>query len=96
MANARLYFNGDNTYTEKQKRVHKLTEEVESKIDAIPQVVDNLTSTSTTAALSANMGKELQDQITELKSMGRFLSTWDCTTGTPATDPIDDPYVYKT
>ena len=34
------------------------------KIDgAIPAVVDNLTSTSTTSALSANQGKELNDIV---------------------------------
>lgn len=96
MPRARLYFNGDNIYTKKVKRVHKLTEEVEAKIDWIPWVVNDATSTSETDALSANMGKVLQDQINELKSMWRFLSTWDCTTWTPATDPVDDPYDYRT
>jgi hypothetical protein len=50
-------------YTEKEARIHKLTQETETKIDNIPGVVDDVHSTSTTDALSANMGKYLQDQI---------------------------------
>lgn len=95
MPRANLPVNGDNIYTEKVKRIQKLTQETETKIDGIPGVVNDATSTSTTDALSANMGKVLQDQINELKSMGRFLSTWDCSTGLPTTDPIDDPYDYR-
>lgn len=95
MPRANLPVNGDNQYTEKVKRIQKLTQETEEKIDGIPGVVNDATSTSTTDALSAAMGKVLQDQINELKSMGRFLSTWDCTTWLPTTDPIDDPYDYK-
>jgi len=69
MPRGRLIFDGDNQYTEKKKRIHKLTSEVETKIDAIPGVVDDANSISTTDALSARMGKVLQDQINELKSM---------------------------
>jgi hypothetical protein len=50
-------------YTDKEKRVNKLTQEIEEKINNIPGVIDNINSTSTTDALSANMGKALQDQI---------------------------------
>ena len=95
MPRAKLTINGDNIYTEKVKRVQKLTQETENKIDNIPGVVDALDSISTTDALSAAQGKILQDQINELKSMWRFLSTWDCTTGLPTTDPVDDPYDYR-
>ena len=95
MPRAKLTINGDNIYTEKVKRVQKLTQETENKIDNIPGVVDALDSVSTTDALSAAQGKFLQDQINELKSMWRFLSTWDCTTGLPTTDPVDDPYDYR-
>lgn len=95
MPRANLPVSGDNLYTEKVKRIQKLTSETEAKIDWIPGVVNDASSTSTTDALSANMGKVLQDQINELKSMWRFLSTWNCTTGLPTTDPIDDPYDYK-
>ena len=95
MPRAKLTINGDNIYTEKVKRVQKLTQETEAKIDWIPGVVDALDSVSTTDALSAAQGKFLQDQINELKSMWRFLSTWDCTTGLPSTDPVDDPYDYR-
>lgn len=95
MPRAKLTINGDNLYTEKVKRIQKLTQETESKIDGIPGVVNDATSTSTTDALSANMWKVLQDQINELKSMWRFLSTWDCTLGLPTTDPVDNPYDYR-
>lgn len=95
MPTGRLVFDGDNQYTEKQKRIHKLTQEVEQKIDAIPWVVDDANSISSTDALSARMGKVLQDQITELKSMWRFLSTWNCQTGLPTTDPLDNPYDFR-
>lgn len=95
MPRGRLIFDGDNQYTEKEKRIHKLTQEVENKIDAIPWVVDDANSISTTDALSARMGKVLQDQINELKSMWRFLSTWDCVNGLPTTDPLDNPYDYR-
>lgn len=95
MPKARLVFNGDNIYTEKTLRTHKLTQEIETKIDSIPWVVDNLTSMSNTDALSANQWRLLQDQINELKSMWRFLSSWNCATWLPKTDPADDPYDYK-
>ena len=59
-------------------------------------VIDNVTSTSTTSALSANMGKTLQDQITALKGIGRFLAVWSCKDGLPKTQPATLPYEYKT
>lgn len=61
----------------------------------VANVEDSVTSTSTTKALSANMGKELQDQIQNLKQRGRYLSIWDCTTGLAKTEPIVNPYAYK-
>lgn len=96
MPRANLPINGDNIYTEKVKRIQKLTPETESKIDWIPGVVNGLDSTSTTDALSAAAGRLLQDQINELKSRGRFLSTWDCTTWLPDTDPVENPHYYAT
>lgn len=38
----------------------------------------------------------LQDEIDNLKAIGRFLSIWDCTTGLPTTNPQTSPYAYKT
>ena len=96
MPRANLPINGDNIYTEKVKRIQKLTPETESKIDWIPGVVNGFDSTSTTDALSAAAGRLLQDQINELKSRGRFLSTWDCTTWLPDTDPVENPHYYAT
>ena len=95
MAIGRLIYDGDNRYTEKEARVHKLKDEVEEKIDAIPWVVDDVTSDSTTDALSAHMGKVLQDQIDNLAWLNKFLSTWDCTTWLPTTNPVVDPYIYS-
>ena len=67
--------------------------ETDAKITA--NVENSVTSTSTTKALSANMGKELQAQITNLKQRGRYLSIWDCTTGLAKTEPTVNPYEYK-
>jgi len=58
-------------------------------------IVDNVTSTTTNEALSANMGKSLQDEINNLKNIGRFLSIWDASTGTPSSEPTTSPYSYK-
>ena len=95
MPKGRLVFDGDNIYTEKDARIYKLKSSVSSKIDAIPWVVDSLDSTSATDALSANMGRQLQDQINSLSWTWKFLSTWDCTTWLPGTNPQEDPYTYK-
>lgn len=59
-------------------------------------VVDNTSSTSTSAPLSAHMGKELQDEINNLKNIGRFLAIWNSATGLPLTNPTTMPYTYKT
>lgn len=59
-------------------------------------IVNNVTSTDTNKPLSANMGKELQDQITYLKARGRYLSVWNCTTGLAETTPVSPlPYTYS-
>lgn len=62
----------------------------------VPTVVDNLTSTSTTSALSANQGKVLDDKISQLSWLGRFLSLWDSATGLPISFPLTTPYTYNT
>lgn len=64
--------------------------------DDIPDVVDNVTSTSTDDALSAKQGKLLNDRINNLLARGRFLSFWDATTGIPLTNPSGYPYPYHT
>lgn len=60
----------------------------------MPSVIDNLTSTSTTDALSANQGKVLQGEIEALQGLGRFLSVWNCATGLAETNPPVSPYTY--
>ena len=62
----------------------------------IPDVIDNVTSTSADNALSAKQGKLLNDRITNLDSRGRYLSTWNATTGEPGTEPEVLPYSYRT
>lgn len=69
------------------------------KIDTALQpanILDVVTSTSTTDALSANQGKELADRITNLEALGRYLSDWNCATGLAITNPPVSPYAYKT
>ena len=50
-------------------------------------ILNVLDSTSTDKALSANMGKSLNDRLENVESRGRFLSVWNCTTGLPVTNP---------
>ena len=95
MPKARLVFDGDNIYTEKDARIYKLKNDISTKIDGIPWVVDSLDSISTTDALSANMGRNLQDQINAMSWIGKFLSTWNSATWLPDTNPQEDPYTYK-
>lgn len=60
------------------------------------RIIDNLTSTDTNNALSANQGNVLNQRLNNLEAIGRFLSLWDCTTGLPTTEPPSLPYEYKT
>lgn len=78
-------------------KADKTTTYTKSETDAaiVANVENSVTSTSTTKALSANMGNELQAQITNLKQRGRYLSIWDCTTGLAKTEPTVNPYEYK-
>jgi hypothetical protein len=59
-------------------------------------VVNAVNSTATNKPLSANMGKELQDQIDNLSARGRFLALWNCATGLAQSNPPESPYTYKT
>ena len=59
-------------------------------------VIDNVVSTDTDEPLSANMGRELNERIQNLASIGKYLAMWDCTTGLPTTDPVTMPYTYTT
>ena len=59
-------------------------------------VVNNLNSTSTTAALSANQGRILDGKISELFGLWKFLSLWNSTTWLPISFPLDVPYTYTT
>jgi len=59
-------------------------------------IVDNTSSTAANKPLSANMGKELQDEINNLKSRGRFLSLWNCASGLAQSVPTVNPYTYRT
>lgn len=63
---------------------------------AVPEVINDVAHTDTDKSLSANMGKELNDRIDSIKARGRFLSTWDCSTGLAGTTPTTLPYTYNT
>ena len=56
-------------YIKKVWREITASEYLKEKIDAIPEVVDNVNDRSTDKALSANMWRLLQDQIDELKTI---------------------------
>lgn len=58
-------------------------------------VIDNLNSESSTDVLSANQGRVLESQIVALEGRGRYLSSWNCSTGLAGTNPPSSPYVYK-
>ena len=70
--------------------------QVESVKNAIPTVIDNVTSSSTTSALSANQWAVLKGLIDNLNARGKFLSLWNCATGLPISFPEDTPYTYWT
>ena len=57
-------------------------------------ITNNVTSTATDKALSANMGYELKQQIDNIATIGRYLSQWNCITGLPVTNPPTLPYEY--
>lgn len=59
-------------------------------------IINNTSSSSTDKALSAAMGKSLQDQVDNLKARGRFLALWNCSTGLAQSNPPESPYEYKT
>lgn len=59
-------------------------------------VEDNLTSTSTTNALSANQWRILDWKIADLMALWKFLSLWNAVTGQPVSFPYTTPYAYTT
>ena len=69
--------------------------ETASNYVLISNIVNDVVSTDTNKPLSANMGKELQDQVDNLKGRGRFLALWDCSTGLAETHPTVPVYEYK-
>lgn len=85
MPKARLHFDGDNTWIEKEARLYSLTQTVENKLDSISTI-------ETTLQWEID---DLQNQINQVASRGRYLTTWDCTTWLPDTNPTTDPYVYR-
>ena len=75
-----------------------LSQALATKLTA-SDIYNVLNSTAIDKALSANMGKELNDRLNNVESRGRFLSVWDCATGLPETDPVGletgDVYEYQ-
>lgn len=48
------------------------------------------------ALAKAAAGKYTDYKVNNVSPIGRYLSTWDCTTGLPVTEPETMPYEYKT
>lgn len=63
-------------------------------VQPVTEVIDNLNSSSTTSALSANQGRELESQIVALEGRGHYLAAWNCATGLATTNPPSSPYTY--
>lgn len=61
-----------------------------------PTVVDDLTTQSSTNALSANQWYLLKGMIDDLSGFGKFLSLRDATTWQPISFPLQTPYAYST
>ena len=94
IANDSGYQNATQVGTTVSNAVSTAKTEIEAEI---PEVVDNATSTAADKALSAKQGKALNDRIDNLNARGRFLSSWNATTGLPGTQPTSAlPYTYKT
>lgn len=62
----------------------------------LPSVIDDLTSSSTSDALSANQWSVLKWMIDDLSWLWKFLSLWDASTGLPISFPLSTPYTYTT
>lgn len=67
-------------------------EDLENKVQSL--------SNSTVYYPSVKCVKDVTDalntRINNISGVGRFLSTWNCTTGLPATNPTTSPYLYIT
>ena len=74
-----------------------LTPDENKAIDIdVPLVDDTLYSTSSEDALSARQWRILYDYIQNIQSRWRFLSNWNCVTWLATTNPVDNPYQYRT
>ena len=62
----------------------------------IPWVINNLSSNSTTDALSAKQWKVLYEYIQALQHVWHFLALWNTATWLPVTNPETSPYTYNT
>lgn len=82
-------------YIKKVWREITASEYLKEKIDAIPEVVDNVHDRSTDKALSANQWRLLQDQIDELKTPWKFLGNWNSATWLSEISLSTNPYVYS-
>lgn len=47
-------------------------------------------------SVNAQYLKEIVEHLEAISNIGRYLSTWDCTTGLPSTNPQTLPYNYRT
>lgn len=67
------------------------------KIDYLTKVDKDELQAAIDAEVARATGIEsgLDERIKNLEARGRFLSSWDCTTGKPETEPERKPYAYK-
>ena len=86
---------GTSVVTNKIAVLGSMAGETASDYVLVSNVVNDVVSIDTNKPLSANMGKELQDQVDNLKARGRFLALWDCSTGLAETHPTVPVYEYK-
>lgn len=70
-------------------------QDISGKVN-ISDIVNDTSHTDTNKPLSANIGKELQDEIDNLKARGRFLALWNSKTGLAMSNPQTSPYTYST
>lgn len=68
--------------------------EPESRIgQQIDHIIKN--GTATEREMRADV-EQIKSDVSTMKSIGRYLSVWDCTTGLPQTNPTTMPYAYQT
>ena len=61
--------------------------------DTQASIIEDVVS-ETVDELVAEVNK-LDDKLNSINQLNRFLSTWNCVTGLPVTNPANMPFIYK-